>query len=295
MRAMSAPDTGVRRPRVLVGYDGSPSAVNAIEAAATLLPSATASILNLWEPPFTSPELRHRVMERASNAEALGRLLETEGRAEAERLAGNGVKLARAAGWDTEPLVKRTFGGDGYQFARTAEELDADLMVVGSRGMSGMRASMGSVSELVVHVSPVPVLVVPHPLTTVEWAAAASGPVVVGTDGSDHAQRALTAATTLFPHRKRLLLAVEEQANSPAPTAAEGTELVTVRCSGRAGRPRATASTLADEAARRRAAVLVVGSRGRGGARDTLVGHVARALLHCAHRPVLVVPTRPAS
>jgi nucleotide-binding universal stress UspA family protein len=269
--------------------------VNAIEAAATLLPTATASILNLWEPPFTSPELRHRVMERAANAEALGRLLETEGRAEAERLAGNGVKLARAAGWEAEALVKRTFGGDGYQFARTAEELDADLMVVGSRGMSGMRASMGSVSELVVHVSPVPVLVVPHPLTTVEWAAAASGPVVVGTDGSDHAQRALTAATTLFPHRKRLLLAVEEQANSPAPTAAEGTELVTVRCSGRAGKPRATASTLADEAARRGAAVLVVGSRGRGGARDTLVGHVARALLHCAHRPVLVVPTRPAS
>src|SRR3712207_9393296 len=74
MPAMSAPDTGVRSPRVLVGYDGSPSAVNAIEAAAALLPSATASILDLWEPPFTSPELRHRVMERASNAEALGQI-----------------------------------------------------------------------------------------------------------------------------------------------------------------------------------------------------------------------------
>jgi nucleotide-binding universal stress UspA family protein len=294
MRAMTAPDTGVRTPRVLVGYDGSPSAVNAIEAAATLLPSATAAILNLWEPPFTSPELRHRIFERATNAEALGRMLETEGRAEAERLAGNGVKLARAAGWDAEPLVKRTFGGDGYQFARTAEELDADLMVVGSRGTGGMRASMGSVSELVVHVSPVPVLVVPHPLTTAEWAAAASGPVVVGTDGSPHAQRALAAATTLFPHRRRLLVAVEEEENQPPPTAAEGTELVTVRCSGRSGKPRATAATLADEAARRSAAVLVVGSRGRGGRRDTLVGHVTRALLHCAHRPVVVVPTRSA-
>jgi nucleotide-binding universal stress UspA family protein len=294
MPAMTAPDTDVRSLRVLVGYDGSPSAVNAIEAAAALLPSATASVLNLWEPPFTSPELRHRVMERAANAEALGRLLESEGRAEADRLAGNGVKLARAAGWDAEPLVKRTFGGDGYQFARTAEELDADLMVVGSRGASGMRASMGSVSELVVHVSPVPVLVVPHPLTTVEWAAVESGPVVVGNDGSEHAQRALTAATTLFPHRRRLMVTVEESQGSPAPSPVEGTELVTVRCSGRAGRPRATAATLADEAARRRAAVVVVGSRGRGGARDTLVGHVTRALLHSAHRPVLVVPSRPA-
>ena len=287
---MSAPDTGVRSLRVLVGYDGSPSAVNAIEAAAALLPSATASILHLWEPPFTSPELRHRILDRAANAEALGRLLETEGHAEADRLVRNGVKLAHAAGWEAEPLVKRTFGGDGYQFARTAEEIDADLMVVGSRGMSGMRASMGSVSELVVQVSPVPVLVVPHPLTTVEWAAAASGPVVVGTDGSPHAQRALTAATTLFPHRRRLLVAVQDD-NAPAPTGVEGTELVTVRCSRRAGRSRATAATLADEAARRGAAVLVVGSRGRSSTRETLVGHVTRALLHCAHRPVLVVPT----
>ena len=274
---------------MLVGYDGSPSAVNAIEAAATLLPSATASILHLWEPPFTSPELRHRVFDRAANPEALGRLIETEGHAEAERMARTGVKLAQAAGWDAEPLVKRTFGGDGYQFARTAEELGAELMVVGSRGISGMRA-MGSVSELVVHVSPIPVLVVPYPLTTVEWAAAESGPVVVGTDGSPHAARALAAATTLFPHRKRLLVAVEEQGASASPV--EGTELVTVRCSGRPGKPRATASTLADEAARRGAAVLVVGSRGRGGTRETLVGHVTRALLHCAHRPVLVVPSR---
>ena len=286
---MSAPDSGVRSPRVLVGYDGSPSAVNAIEAAATLLPSATASILHLWEPPFTSPELRHRVFDRAANPEALGHLIETEGHAEAERMARTGMKLAQAAGWDAEPLVKRTFGGDGYQFARTAEELGAELMVVGSRGISGMRA-MGSVSELVVHVSPIPVLVVPYPLTTVEWSAAESGPVVVGTDGSPHAARALAAATTLFPHRKRLLVAVEEQGSSASPV--EGTELVTVRCSGRPGKPRVTASTLADEAARRGAAVLVVGSRGRGGTRETLVGHVTRALLHCAHRPVLVVPSR---
>src|SRR3954453_4572879 len=114
MPAMTAPDTEVRSLRVLVVYDGSPSAVNAIEASAALLPSAPASVLKLWEPPFTSPELRHRVMERAANAEALGRLLESEGRAEAERLAGNGVKLARAGGGEAEAGGKRTFGRDGH-------------------------------------------------------------------------------------------------------------------------------------------------------------------------------------
>lgn len=291
---MSAPSTGVRTLRVLVGYDGSPSAVNAIEAAATLLPSAKASILHLWEPPFTSPELRQRLAGRAADLESLGELLETEGHAEARRLAGNGVKLARATGWQAEPLVKRTFGGDGYQFARTAEEQEADLVVVGSRGLGGMRASLGSVSELVVQVSPVPVLVVPYPLTTVEWDAAASGPVMVGTDGSPGAERAAATGATLFPDRRRLVVAVAEPGDGPGPTAPDGAELITVPCSGRPGSARATAATLAEVAARRGAAVLAVGSRGRSASRELLVGHVSRALLHCAHRPVLVVPNRTA-
>jgi nucleotide-binding universal stress UspA family protein len=38
--------------------------------------------------------------------------------------------------------------------------------------------------------------------------------------------------------------------------------------------------------------VLAVGSRGRSAGRELLLGSVAREALHCAHRPVLVVPTR---
>jgi nucleotide-binding universal stress UspA family protein len=291
---MSSPDAGSRSLRVLVGYDGSPSSVNAIEAAATLVPRASASVLHLWEPPFTSPELRQLLAGRAAGLEALGELLETEGRAEAERLAGNGVKLARAAGWEASALVRRTFGGDGYQFARTAEEHDVDLVVVGSRGLGGVRAALGSVSELVVHVSPVPVLVVPHPLTTAEWAAAASGPVLVGTDGSPGAQAAIAAAAALFPGRQQVLVAVAEPGNGPGPTAPDGAELLSVPCSGRPGSARATAATLAEVAADRGAAVVTVGSRGRSASRELLMGSVPRALLHCAHRPVLVVPAAPA-
>ncbi|MGY1742880.1 MULTISPECIES: universal stress protein [unclassified Blastococcus] len=276
--------------RVLVGYDGSPSAVAAIEAAARLVPSATATVVHLWEPPFTSPALRQRLAGRAAGLEQLGELLEQEGRAEAERLAGNGVALARAAGWDAEPLVLRAFGGDGYQFARTAEEKGMDLVVVGSRGLAGLKAALGSVSELVVHVSPVPVLVVPHPLTTVEWTAAASGPVVVGTDGSAAAARTAEAVTRLFPGRERLLVAVEEPGEGPGPTAPDGAELITVSRHGRPGSERATAAALAQFAAERGAGVLAVGSRGHSTGRELLLGSVAREVLHCAHRPVLVVP-----
>ncbi|MGY1709562.1 universal stress protein [Geodermatophilus sp. SYSU D00758] len=289
---MSAPAPSGRSLRVLVGYDGSPSAVNAVEAAARLVPAADATVLHLWEPPFASPELRARLAGRARGLEELGRLLETEGRAEAERLAGNGVSLARAAGWDAEPLVRRTFGGDGYQFARTAEELGADLVVVGSRGLGGVRASLGSVSELVVQVSPVPVLVVPCPLTTAEWAAAAEGPVLVGTDGSPGAERAAAAARALLPDREHLLVTVTGDDG-----VAEGGDgdpgVLRVRCSGRAGSARGTAATLAETAAARGAGVVVVGGRGHSASHELLVGSVPTALLHCAHRPVLVVPSSP--
>ena len=279
--------------RVLVGYDGSPSSVTAIEAAARLAPAATATVAHLWEPPFTSPALRQRLAGRAADLEQLGALLEDEGRAEAERMAGNGVALARAAGWTAEPLVLRSYGGDGYQFARAAEEQHADLVVVGSRGLTGLKAVMGSVSELVVHVSPVPVLVVPHPLTTVEWTAAASGPIVVGTDGSDAAGRTIDAVARLFPDRERLLVAVDEPGEGPGPTAPDGAELITVPRHGRPGSERATAAALAGFAAQRRAGVLAVGSRGHSTGHELLLGSVAREVLHCAHRPVLVVPAAP--
>ncbi|WP_409331834.1 universal stress protein [Trujillonella humicola] len=277
--------------RVLVGYDGSPSAVAAIEAAARLAPAASATIVHLWEPPFTTPALRQRLAGRARGLEELGRLLEEEGRAEAERLAGNGVALARAAGWEAEAQVLRAFGGDGYQFARTAQERGADLVVVGSRGLTGIKAVMGSVSELVVHVSPVPVLVVPHPMTTAEWAAAASGPVVVGTDGSAGAALAAETAARLLPGRERLLVAVEEPGGGPGPQAPDGAELITVPRHGRPGSERATAAALAGFAAERGAGVLAVGSRGNSMGRELLLGSVAREVLHCAHRPVLVVPS----
>ncbi len=277
--------------RVLVGYDGSPSAVTAIEAAARLVPSAEATVVHLWEPAFTSPQLRQRLAGRASGLEQLGVLLEEESRAEAARVAGNGVALAGAAGWTAEPLLVRSYGGTGYQFARAAEEGGADLVVVGSRGLTGLKAVMGSVSELVVHVSPVPVLVVPHPLTTVEWAAAASGPVVVGTDGSAGAAGTIAAVDALFPDRERLLVAVEEPAEGPGPGAPDGAELITVPRHGRPGSERATAAALADFAADRGAGVLAVGSRGISMGRELLLGSVAREVLHCAHRPVLIVPS----
>jgi nucleotide-binding universal stress UspA family protein len=277
--------------RVLAGYDGSPSAANAIEIAARLVPSAAAQVVYLWEPPYAVPQLTQRLAREADSLERLIDLLEVEGRAEADRLAGNGVALAAAAGWQAEALVQRSFGGDGYHFARLAEERAADLVILGSRGLAGVPAVLGSVSDLVIHLSAVPVLVVPYPLTTRERSAAVAGPVLVATDGSPGAARATTAAASLFRGRELLTASVgvadESDAASSAPSDAGHVQLTSA---GRPGSARAVAAALADHAAERRAAVIVVGSRGRSASRELLLGSVARAVVHHARCPVLVVP-----
>ncbi len=287
---MSSADVEDRSLRVLAGYDGSPAAANAIEVAAHLVPSATAQIVYLWEPPFAVPQLRQRLAREADSLERLIDLLEAEGRAEADRLAGNGVALARAAGWEAKTLVQRSFGGDAYHFARLAEERAADLVILGSRGLTGAQAVLGSVSDLVVHVSPVPVLVVPYPLTTRERRAAVAGPVLVATDDSPGSAHAAAAAASLFPGRELLTASVDSGDPEVGPSALREASHIRLSGAGRPGSARAVAAALADHAAEREAAVIVVGSRGRSASRELLLGSVAKAVLHHARRPVVVVP-----
>jgi nucleotide-binding universal stress UspA family protein len=193
--------------------------------------------------------------------------------------------------------VVRSYGGDGLRFTELAEKVDADVVVVGSRGLGGAQAILGSVSDMVVHYTPRPVLVVPHPLLTAEHAALAEGPVVVGFDGSAGAQAALAAAVRLFPDRRCLPVGVED-GHAPSDPISDETsvsaETPIVRRpkpGGHAGTGRAVAAGLAEYASQQAAAVLVVGSRGRSAVREILLGSVAVATLHHAHRPVLVVST----
>ncbi|MEV0568710.1 universal stress protein [Dactylosporangium sp. NPDC050588] len=122
-------------------------------------------------------------------------------------MAAVGVTLATAAGWSAEPLVVSSYGGEGLRFA---EQVDADLAIVGSRGLGGARAVLGSVSDMVVHYTHRHVLVVPHPLLIDEFAALATGAVLVGYDGSAGARAALATAGRLFPDRTLLAATVQD-------------------------------------------------------------------------------------
>jgi len=119
---------------VLVGYDGSPPSAAAIDVSARLLPEARATIAYVWAPPFANVQVRQRLWRRAKNLDDLIALVEREGAAEAERIAADGVAIARAAGWDAEPKVSRGYGGDGYELARLAGELSPDGRCEGAVG-----------------------------------------------------------------------------------------------------------------------------------------------------------------
>jgi len=280
---------------VLVGYDGSPEAGAAVDAGAVLFPQAHAWISYLWSPPFTSERLRRRLRAVARDANELVEMIDQEGEREATRLVATGVTLARAAGWDAEPLLKRTWGAEGLRFAQLTEQVQADVVLVGSRGLGGTQAVLGSVSDLVVRYATRPVLVVPHPLLAAEFAALGDGPVVVGWDGSANAQTAFAAAERLFPERDVLLVTVDEQDATPAPvdrSKAAGRQILTLNVeAGRGFHARATSDALIACANERNAAALIVGSRGRSVARDILLGSVAMGTLHHAHRPLMVVPS----
>jgi len=285
---MTTGETEVQPLRVLFSYDASRSSMDAVETAARLIPGASATVVHLWDPPFASRELRQRLASRARTVDRLVELIEQEGQAEAERVAGQGVTLVRASGWDAEQLVERSFNG-GYQLARLAEQDDFDLVILGSRGLRGARAVLDSTSDMVVHVSRVPVLVVPSPLTTSERAAAGAGPILVAFDGSLAAGSATETATRLFRGRA-LVRATVRSSNESEPIGGDDQKTVVIPLRGRLGSARAVAVALGEYAGELGAAAIVVGSRGRSAGRELLLGSVAKAVLHHAHRPVLVVP-----
>ncbi|GAA0630645.1 universal stress protein [Sporichthya brevicatena] len=279
--------------RVVVAYDGSLGANAAIDVAAKLVPTAQAAVTYLWTAPPLDPGARQHLSRQVSSVTEFADAIEREGAHQAGLVTRTGAALAQAVGWRAGTVRQRTFGGEGIALASVVEELGAHLVVTGSRGLAGAPAALGSVSDLVVHHSPAPVLVVPQPLLSAEYEAVARGPVVVGWDGSHGARAALRTAADLFPDREVVVAAVgsDEEATDLDTATLPDREVARLRRPAR--QPplaRGIAGELRESAQELRAGVVVVGSRGRSTVRELLLGSVAMATLHHAHRPVLVVP-----
>jgi nucleotide-binding universal stress UspA family protein len=131
--------------RILVALDGSPDADRALDEAIALAADQRArlTLLTVIPPPSGLAAMAPPLPE--SPDEAFARLL----REATERVPQ-----------DVSVTSQARHGNPAHEIVAAAQEVDADLIVIGSRGHGRVAdALLGSVSRAVVHGSHVPVLV----------------------------------------------------------------------------------------------------------------------------------------
>ena len=148
---------------VLLCFDGSDDSRRAITAAGGLLGGGPALVVHVWEP-LSALMLRNPLIHSPGPLIEQAAELDAAGAEAAERLTGEGMQIARGAGFDAEPMCARSDGGVWPRIVELAEERDARAVVVGPRGRSAIGSVLlGSVSSGVAHHCRRPVVVIPAP------------------------------------------------------------------------------------------------------------------------------------
>jgi nucleotide-binding universal stress UspA family protein len=281
------------RGRIVVGVDASPQSRRALSwaVAEAELWGATLDVVHAWLFPLALQEgrgptsLHPELVERGSRA-----ILE------------GAVASVGTTGIELSPMLVE--GEPVPELARLAA--GADLLVVGSRGHGGFAGRLiGSVGQRCLDSAPCPVVVVPHD------AKPRTRTIVVGVDGSEPSCAALHWAVAEARRRRTRLEVVNAYRETevmlpfgPATTSdherreQNSSSLLDHMVAGAIGPARApqietissplgAAAALRDAAAT--AALLVVGSRGRGGLRGLGLGSVSLQCVHHAACPVVVV------
>lgn len=138
--------------RILVAVDGSEGANRAVRFAARLAKAtgATLELLHVYDAP-TAAQLGLRALSK------------TEMHERSERIAHGSVAAAeQAVGGLVEARHHASIGHPEREILTRADEIDADLIVLGSRGLGQLEGIlMGSVSRRVLAHATRPVTVVP--------------------------------------------------------------------------------------------------------------------------------------
>jgi nucleotide-binding universal stress UspA family protein len=82
-----------------------------------------------------------------------------------DRVADGGVHIASEAGLHATPVAVEADGSVWTTILQIADRHDAAMIVMGSRGLTGVRSRLlGSVSSAVVHHTDRPTLIFRHPI-----------------------------------------------------------------------------------------------------------------------------------
>ncbi|MGV0627781.1 universal stress protein [Mycolicibacter minnesotensis] len=283
-------------PGVLVGVDGSPSSVAAVEWAArdAVLHNLPLTLVHVLAPSvaMTFPETPmppgFSEWQREQGERHLRRAAEVAEAAGASRIAAE-----TALGSTVPTLVEMSRG--------------SACLVVGSRGHGRLRRRfLGSVSSSLVRHAHCPVAVI-HEARPEEHPHPDTAAVVVGIDGSPVSEAATAVAFEEASLRGVELIAVYAWHDTglldfpgldAAALASDGELALAERLAGwRERYPDVTvrrvviddrpADQLIDQS--RDAQLVVVGSHGRGGFVGMLLGSVSQEVVQSAHAPVLVV------
>lgn len=143
---------------LLLCYDGSADAAHAIRLAGALFGEHPALVATVWQPTIgvNGPDWSY-----SGDSTVDYSALDDAARDASARTAHEGVEIAQAAGFDARPIHVQADGDVSKKIVEIAEEHDAAIVVMGSRGLLGLQATLlGSTSSAVMHHLDRPTLIV---------------------------------------------------------------------------------------------------------------------------------------
>jgi nucleotide-binding universal stress UspA family protein len=154
------------KPRLVVGYDGSELAKDALRRTAELFPGSPTVVVTVWEPGLPATLASGVGLDAAGGVplppdpELVAEVDEAEEH-HAVVLARAGAELARSLGLDAEPHSIPDELDVADTIVDVAAERDAAAVVIGSHGASGLRSRLlGSTSRRLLARCTRPVVVV---------------------------------------------------------------------------------------------------------------------------------------
>jgi nucleotide-binding universal stress UspA family protein len=147
---------------LLLAYDGSDVARRGVREAGELFGPRPALVTTVWE-----PALAYSATAPATGLDPVpldvggAQEVEQELESHARRVAEEGAEIARSAGLEAQPLAVAGEANVADTIVELARKHGAAAIVIGSRGLSGLRARLeGSTSSGVLKHASCPVVVV---------------------------------------------------------------------------------------------------------------------------------------